>query len=822
MKRSHILLHKCFREKYMRLAVSLVVCLLFAVTFLSQSYQATREFQRKSIYGYHNGCAFHISNASEQAFMSHRALNNYGEMLIFGSVLSGDGFSVGYIGTVDENFRSLEQLSFLEGTYPQQENEIAVEYAMLDLLHIPYEMGEEIKLQIQVDEETVCERTYRLCGILKTYTTNWKSDGYALCGAIVTEFPGEIIQRHLFFSSEYENEQQMQELVSLVGDPEKSAVVYNDYSYPSDLLTVSQIVENGGTILAIAAFCCLFLVCIQISAYRSQLYRMRVLLTLGADRKELKRMLYEQALSQWAKCYLLCILLCSFVCGILVVIPQEVARFRLSPLPYLLSGVLSLLIILIGKAVQLSMLHRVSIIPKGRDLTRYEGSASVKRGPSSPLNGKNFIRIETHRNRKYFRIELALGLLSLAILFFCLYGICDSYSDYKVVMDLANFDYSWESSSPTIGLSKTAISQVKNTANIDNVVYSSLAYSMKDNNIYLYYAEQMYDEYRKCLNIQKSETNPNVGLMVCIVMIPEDSPMWDYYIPDELDEEAFLLGNQVIAFLPELMKTEYGYIPVNTFGINTQEIYGQTYLPQISPGEQVTLKMGDQERDVTCGYIMREFPNQAQTTLDFFSPGTILVSEVLFQELFNLDEPIYNYVLAFGNNKLSYDVGDKIMSALSRNPNITFTNHRIEKETSYTLFRTEVLSLGSISAFVCILAVIIIYRNRMYLFEVERDRINLLRRLGCGGKMLSKMYKRSFGTVLIPIAIVLNAIAIPALFYHKFAAYFAAESAVDMWSLVLMRALYQFPLPLLILTQAIYLTVFASVLWHSYTKTVKA
>lgn len=802
----------------MSLSLILVICLLFVVTFFTQSYQATREYQRKSIYGYHNGCVLHISEITAQGFMTHRAVNDYGEMQICGSVLSQEGASVGYLGMVDENFRNLEQLSFLEGTYPQCENEIAVEHAMLDLLHIPYKLGEEIKLQILLDEEHVIEHTYRLCGILKTYTTNWKCNGYALCGAIVNSFSSEAIQRHLFFSAEYENERQMQELSSLIYHPEKTSLVYNDYSYPSVHSSLSQLLENGGPILAVTAFCSLFLICVQISAYRSQLYRMRVLLTLGADQKGLKRTLYTQVLTQWAKCFLRCILLLSLVSAILLLLPQDAVKFRMSPLTYTLSGILSLMVILCGKAVQISMLHRVSILPKGRDMTRYEGVAPVKRGLTLPLNEKNFIRIETRRNSKHFGIEFALGVLSFVILFSCLYAICDSYSDYKVAKNLADYDYSWESSHPTIGLSKAEITQIKNVANIDNVIYSSSAYGVEGNNIYLHYAEQMNDEYRKNLNMQQGETDSTAGLMVHVVMIPESSPIWDYYIPDELDEKAFLRGDQVIAFLPELMSTEYGYIPVNTFGINTQELNGQTYLPQISPGEQIRLRIGEREWSVSCGYIMRRFPSQSQTTVDFLSPGAVLVSEALFQKMFGLDEPLYNYVLAFGNSRLAYDVGDKIMSAITRNHSILFTNHRIEKDTSYTSFRTEALALGSISAFICILSIIIIYRNRMYLYEAERDRIELLRRLGCSEKLLSKMYKRSFKLILVPIAIAINAIAIPALFYHKFGAYFGGGSAADVWRLVLHRALHEFPLSILLLTQAIYLVFFALMFRHPIPK----
>lgn len=803
------LLSKCFREKNIQIAISFSVCLLFAIVFASQSYQATRQYQRKSIYGHHNGSAFDISISSAQALAEHRAVTKSGEMLISGTILGGDDLPVTAVGAVDAGFRDLEQLAFLEGTYPQQANEIAVEHAVLDLLHIPYQLGKEINLTIQADDGTVSQRRYVLCGILQSYTTNWKTDGYPLCGAIAAELPGDVIQRHLFFYADYQNEDQMQELSSLVIGPGRSKLVYNDYSYPLRLSSIAQIVEDGGIVLGTALFCCLLLTGIQINAYRRQLYRLRVLSVLGVDGGKIKRMLFGQTIAQWAKCYALCVALCSLICILLMVFSPEDISFRLSPVPYILSGVISFFVLLIGKVFQISMLRAAPVLSKGRDMTRYE-SGALRQSRTSPIaDYKAFVKVETYRNRKFFRIEFVLGLLSTLLLFFCLYEICDSYRDYRMTLDIAGYDYAWSASSPKVGLRDSEVSRIKNTANIDDVIYTSEASRLDDDVIYLHYKGETDDPYRVLINESSGITDTDAGLRIRANTLPAQSTLWDYYIPDGLDTEAFLRGESVILYLPELLKTSYGYALVNTVGINNHEIQGETCLSHISVGDTLTIAIGDRTQAVTCGYIMHSFPSRAQTAMDFLIPGTVLMSETLYKTLLEMDEPRYNYVLAFGNNRLSYDVGDKIMSGITKNAGIQFENHRIEKDTAYTLFKTDALSLGGIALFMCIFAIMFIRRNRIFLLEVEEGRIALFRQLGCNQKMLSQIYRRYSGTIQIPIALLINAVVIPWLFCHEYDGIYSAESFADAWSLISKLALHHFPLALLLLAQGVYLCIVA-------------
>ena len=172
MKYHHIL-RKCFREKSVVVAMCLSVVLLFFTSFLLDSFQAQKQYQRQMIYGFHNGAAFDISEREENKIQNHLSIKVSGEMIVYGTIIGDDSSEIGNIGTVDQNFWNLEQFQLIDGTFPTKENEVVMEYAMLDLLHLPYEIGENIDLKIQVTDGTLIEKSYVLSGIIQTYSTNW-------------------------------------------------------------------------------------------------------------------------------------------------------------------------------------------------------------------------------------------------------------------------------------------------------------------------------------------------------------------------------------------------------------------------------------------------------------------------------------------------------------------------------------------------------------------------------------------------------------------------------------------------------------------------
>lgn len=243
MKQSMI--SKCFRDPKLNIALALVMAMLLSCQVFTEHYRNTLAQHRKESYGYHNGVGFDIAKESEAALKDHRSVLESGEMIITGQIMGESGEMLGAVGQVDEGFRRLEQLQFLEGTYPTAADEIAVENVLLDQMNLPYTLGETITFKIMMDEDRIVTHTYRLVGILRTYTTNWKSEGFSLCTAFVGGDLDLAVERHLFFYADYDNAEQMDELKPLVAGTEQSTLVYNSYSYPIANWSVTRMIEEG-------------------------------------------------------------------------------------------------------------------------------------------------------------------------------------------------------------------------------------------------------------------------------------------------------------------------------------------------------------------------------------------------------------------------------------------------------------------------------------------------------------------------------------------------------------------------------------------------
>lgn len=204
---------------------------------------------------------------------------------------------------------------------------------------------------------------------------------------------------------------------------------------------------------------------------------------------------------------------------------------------------------------------------------------------------------------------------------------------------------------------------------------------------------------------------------------------------------------------------------------------------------------------------MRRFPSAQQTTLDFLLPGSILVSEKLYKELTDSETILYTSVFAFGNDDLSYDVGDKLMSAITANKSIRFTNNRIEKATAKQLLLTDLISLGTVAVIVGALSIIILYWNRQYLYAVEQNRILLLKNIGCNHSFIKKMYDTRAEYCLIPFALIINASTIFTFAYRDYSDFVAVDNIFSTWSAICALAFRDFSWPLLIIPQIAFLSI---------------
>ncbi len=738
-------------------------CYFFS-SFSLDSLNAQTAYNRKKIYGFHNGVAFNITENAEEQLKNHLSIKEHGEMLTYGEIINGNDEVIGTIGTVDEDFKQLEQLEFLEGTYPSSSNEIAIESSMLDLLSIPYELGSEITLKIQNVDETTIEQTYILSGILKSYTTNWLSDDHSICGAIVSEFDGIPIERNLFFLGNYEDESQMQELNALIHDNTGSEILYNSYSFVSNVFNFYDFFENGSLLIGTSAVSFLILMYIEISSYQKQIYRDRVLLSLGMSNKKLKKRILIETFKQWFISWLIVCGSSTIICLILQYFLLQSMKFSLTYRPYILSLLLSFFVVLITQIIQLSILKRLNIVTNGKDISKYS-IKHVKRDITIPFTNQTFIKIEKKRTRKQRIMNTLLPICALIILFCGMYNISTTYQSYTWNQKNLGYAYKWEASSTKTGLTNEQIIQIQNTEGIQSVKYCSKASYIGTNTnlIYLNYSnllkDQYYDLYLKNKYLENTSSD---GLPVEIIMLPENSSIWED-ITDLDDTTAFLNGDSVICYFMNLSEMSDG--TVQSVDEDLKDEVDSTSI-SIQNGDDLSIQADGLSYQVECEKVIHHL-NTINVDTNITS-GTIFVSEKLYQKLFNLENIVYNQTIADGNQNASYDVTDKLMSMINKNTTITFENNRIEQQEEYS---STIMRITYIGVFVLLFSLVVlvqVYRNQIGFYESEKERIQLLKQLGAKSNTLQKIYPQKNMKPLMICFLIMNICMIPIIWFIQF------------------------------------------------------
>ena len=90
--------------------------------------------------------------------------------------------------------------------------------------------------------------------------------------------------------------------------------------------------------------------------------------------------------------------------------------------------------------------------------------------------------------------------------------------------------------------------------------------------------------------------------------------------------------------------------------------------------DPIQLIIGEKTIDLQCEPVISQL-NTYNVDTDITN-GTIFISQNLYNEIFENTSHLYNNVYAYGNNA-SYESTDKILSMITQDQRITFTNNRI-------------------------------------------------------------------------------------------------------------------------------------------------
>ena len=279
------------------LSVILFLIFLFGVfsVIYTDSTNASQEEQRRLAYGSWHIAAYDTDQETCRLFQSHATVQTAGYMEIYGSIAKAPGQTepvLGSIGYADPNALAVGSIVLLNGRLPNTKNEIAVEADALRRLGLSGTLGQQLTLAVFPSDVRSAPRaaiqTYQLCGIVRNYSKNWKTDGYPLPSFFVCKNSPDATEPallHVFAQMKPAFAANAAELSSLCSW--HSYFVQNDFTYPqygkepdpAPLFSVLQmILLLSGALLTLT---------LMQADIRQRSHSLLILRTLGASRAQI-------------------------------------------------------------------------------------------------------------------------------------------------------------------------------------------------------------------------------------------------------------------------------------------------------------------------------------------------------------------------------------------------------------------------------------------------------------------------------------------------------------------------------------------------------
>ncbi len=736
---------KKFKKSYISLFVVIILACTFTltITIFNDSLIKTEEQQRKDIYGSWHVSVYNTDDLLYRELLNHGTLKSIGKMTAYGSILGEDNNPAGIIGSADENTIQMG-LSFMSGKFPEKENEIAVEMSYLSESGHSYELGQSIPLRIQIHDPQnnntkIIEKNYILTGVLKNYSSIWKTDGNQLVSFFVTEgsLPAAPVFENIFCTLKNEYVKNADELLSFIA--KRGNFIKNDYTfyeYTSPNKTRNEAFLSGFALALIVTFTSVFFIFnifyISLKNHNKNFVVMR---SLGASKNQISLLYCKE---------LMLVLTASFGTGILsglltAYLGHYIIRYYITTefifyLDIVKLILLMLIIIFFVFIFALCSAFRVWKMPlTGNVALQPESRINVKHNRKlKSLTVRRMVKIFNSAHRKEAVLYFLLSLGVFLVLTSTFYRSYQKYKEYIYIENTYSEDYDYGIISsyfePKIHITEEEVEKIRKIYGIDYV----RTYRCSD------YFPVIWDgiENSKYAEFSKNNIFPRFagdGVYVTVYGLSGDERDYKYYI-DEVDEgnitpEDFKNGNEVILYLPTYYSTQDGRILSNM-----DDIY-KLYKPTYDIIEENTIKAGDElvvsgdrgNVTVKIAGIIYDF-NIKSSQSYLTKPYSIICNETLYEKVVSGNNKTYEYLQIYANNNANYERTDVEISQIEAIS--LFTNFRIQKEDAkYNVMISVIISL-ILCMVVMLITVSVQYNNHLAKLEADNCRNHILYVLG--------------------------------------------------------------------------------------------
>lgn len=685
---------------------------------------------------------YRATQSQVEALMNYQAIEQIGTMEIYGRIMTSDGKEVGGIGALDETAIRLGKIRIKEGRFPEKQNEIAMEEKKLKQLGISYEEGKEVSLAMLEGEKY----TYRLCGVIKDYSTKWQKEDFSLASGIVAD-QGEPKETHLFFyGKKYEELSKMEELEVFKQEHDGSKLVKNKMAYDKESLGMEAALQSGivTVFLTVVSICIIFY--IQLMQFQQRKNSLITLQGIGASKDQLFFILL------WENVYVLKYALpFGVICGILLpCIILKMLKFRIA---VRCNTIVYSVIITLATFFLSTMLMYISI-QKLRVAASFRTGSSISKRKKFP-HIRKVKRLTTwkmfRRRRQFSRKQTWIqnGVLVFGAFLIVTSSIVATIclDAYQKTKENKGADYGWWGKK--YGILTEDIKKIQEMEGISDI---KISLGNKEEDGWDTHRRVSWDGFQNSSYLKERNLIIRDWIDVENMDILEDfnGELGQYYkscMEGSVDETAFREGKEVILVLPSYVKKE-GKI-VEILEKELPYVKGSVMENTIHPGDMIHVTGEGSgfafDKTVKVAGIIRtwkeETPKQQQMA---WKAGDLIVSPQ-FEEYpheFHLEQEdrLGCYLFAYADSDANTAQLDEKLSNIMEERVNKFTNYREEREiTMHMQLSLGLLSVGFVIVVFMICFMVLLNGQQMRMQE-ERRQNSILKFLGMDAVEFQKMY----------------------------------------------------------------------------------
>lgn len=352
------------------------------------------------------------------------------------------------IGYMDNDFVRLANITPDKGEFPKNDDEIAVEWNTLLLLNQGTDIGQDITLNIIVNNPKAgsgwdrITKTYKLSGILKSYTNVWVG-GSNVPGIITTKNEAQNIKRSnsavYIYSARNYISGDYKDIYEGLNKKVSGSLIYNSSLYDYEPWSTSSIYEYMYIVLVILGVAG---IAYQLSVYnKTRKYAYGIIKNMGATKLQMIAFICVEnaviVISSSVIGLILSIIAARLICFI-VELRTGISFFTIDRGIYISLLIMLIMAVVVGSIVNIcgqssDRLHRYT--------SRYKLKRLYKKDRHTRhtyiLNKNNYVK-ETYKRlmlRQGIVQSICIRLFSLAmmiIMIICIVNSVRTYADYKI------------------------------------------------------------------------------------------------------------------------------------------------------------------------------------------------------------------------------------------------------------------------------------------------------------------------------------------------------------------------------------------------------